>query len=70
MATDPVQLQAWRDALFRARLRGVREVRDATGESVRYSTDAEMAAAIAAADRALAALTPVTTIRFITSKGL
>ena len=70
MAADPAELQAWRDALFRARLRGIREVRDSNGETVRYASDGEMAAAIAAADRALLARPPVHTIRFITSKGL
>lgn len=70
MAADPAELEAWRDALFAARMRGLREVRDANGEVITYSSDREMAAAIAAADRALAARRPVHTIRFTTAKGL
>jgi hypothetical protein len=44
-------------------------VRDANGESVTFKSDSEMAAAIAAAERAMAARQPVHTIRFRTSKG-
>lgn len=66
------QLQGWRDALLAARLRGVRRVRDQNGEEVTYSTDSEMAAAIAACDREIASLSgrPPHTIIFRTSKGL
>jgi hypothetical protein len=65
----PNDLRGWRDKLFAARMRGVREVRDANGEQVTFSSDREMASAIAAADRELAARPPVHTIRFRTSKG-
>jgi hypothetical protein len=63
-------LQRWRDALFSARMRGVRTFTDQNGESVTYSSDREMAAAIAACDRALAGGGTPTTIIFRTSKGL
>lgn len=66
----PAQLQAWRDALVQARLRGVRSVTDENGEAVQYSSDSEMAAAIAAAERELGARPPVHTLKFRTSKGL
>lgn len=67
------ELQTWRDALFQARLRGVRSVRDQNGEEIVYSSDREMAAALAAADRAIAEAQsgqPPSTIIFKTSKGL
>jgi hypothetical protein len=67
------ELQAFRDALFAARMGGVREVRDQNGESVRYASDREMAAALAAADRAIADAQsgkPPSTIVFRTSKGV
>jgi hypothetical protein len=67
--TTLADLIQWRDALFRARLSGVREVTDQNGESIRYGTDAEMARAIAAADAAIAGAKP-STIVFRTSKGI
>ncbi|NRP70196.1 hypothetical protein ILFOPFJJ_01074 [Ensifer psoraleae] len=72
MAASLQQLQAWRDALFAARLQGVREFRDQNGEAVSYKSDAEMARALAAADAAIAAAQtkPVNTILFKTSKGI
>lgn len=65
-------LIAWRDALFKARLSGIREVTDQNGESIRYGTDAELARALAAADAAIAAASRAapSTIHFKTSKGL
>ena len=65
-------LVKWRDGLVEARLAGVREYRDFNGEAVRYASDREMAAAIAAADRMIADASrrPASTIRFNTSKGL
>ena len=63
------ELISLRDALIRARLSGVREIRDQNGETVRYATDSELAQAIADADRRLGA-TASTSIRFTTSKGL
>ena len=62
-----------RDALKLARLRGVRRVRDSSGEEVEYRADSEMAAALAAVDREIAALSAgphPKTIVFKTSKGL
>ncbi len=66
------QLQQWRDNLFAARMRGIRTVKDQNGEEVTYSSDREMAAAIAACDREIASLSgrPARTILFRTSKGL
>lgn len=65
-------LQSLRDALLKARLGGVREVRDQNGESISYKSDAEMRAALADVESRIAALqsgASVKTIRFNTSKG-
>lgn len=72
MAATLVQLQAWRDSLFEARLSGVRRVRDSNGEEVEYRSDSEIARALAAADAAIAAArrSPASTILFRTSKGI
>ena len=70
MPLYPADLEAWRDKLFAARMKGLRSIRDANGEEITFSSDREMAAAIAAAERAMAARQPVHTIRFTTSKGL
>jgi CO/xanthine dehydrogenase FAD-binding subunit len=67
------ELQDMRAALVAARSRGLREVRDSTGESVSYKTDAEMAAALRALDAEMAAQQRggrSSVIRFTTSKGL
>ena len=73
MALSLADLQAARDALVTARSQGVLEFRDQNGEAVRYKTDAQMAAALAALDRQIAELagrvTPHT-LTFRTSKGL
>ena len=64
---------AWRDALQQARLGGVREFRDSNGETVIYKSDTEMAAALAHAESLIDAAhrgSPISTIRFSTSKGL
>lgn len=66
-------LQKWREALFEARMNGVRSFRDQNGEEVTYSSDREMAAALAAVDREIQAATggrQPSTIIFRTSKGL
>lgn len=66
-------LQNWRDELFEARLKGIRSFRDQNGEQVDYSSDREMAAALAAVDREIQALSagrPPKTVIFRTSKGL
>ncbi|WP_374471052.1 phage head-tail joining protein [Phenylobacterium sp.] len=66
------QLQDWRESLLAARMRGVRSLRDQNGEEVTFSSDREMAAAIAACDREIAGLTSTApkTIIFRTTKGL
>ena len=66
------ELSVLRDKLLKARLSGVREVRDANGEQVRYATDAEMARALAALDSEISRLagSPVREIKFRTSKGI
>lgn len=66
-------LQKWRETLFEARMNGLRSFRDQNGEEVTYSSDREMAAALAAVDREILAITggrPPSTIIFRTSKGL
>jgi len=72
--TTLAELLAARDALLKARVGGLREVRDSTGESVTYKTDREMAAALAALDSEIAAATTgrarPAVIRCHTSKGL
>lgn len=70
MAASISDLQAWRDALFAARLRGVRTV-EAEGNRIEYRTDAEMAAAIAAADAEIARRQNqrITDIKVSCSKG-
>lgn len=71
MALTREQLIARIDALETQRMLGIKSVRDENGERIDYAHDSEMAAALASARRQLAASTPpVTTIRFITSKGL
>lgn len=66
------ELTSMRDALIRARMGGVREVKDQNGETLTYKSDAEMAAALASAERQIASFTRAapSTIRFKTSKGL
>jgi len=65
-------LQEFRDKLVTSRMSGVLSVTDSNGERVEYKTDAQMAAAIAACDREIAALSgrSARTIVFKTSKGL
>src|SRR3546814_6369756 len=72
MAATLQQLISWRDSLFEARLGGVRSLRDQNGEEVTFLSDAKLAAALAAADAAIAAYgrTPANTIQFKTSKGI
>lgn len=66
-------LQKRRETLFEARTNGLRSFRDQNGEEVAYSSDREMAAALAVLDREIASLSgsrPPSTIIFRTSKGL
>lgn len=67
------QLQEWRDRLMDAKFSGVLIVTDSTGESVRYRSHSELAAATANLDAEIRKLTGgerPSTIHFSTSKGL
>jgi hypothetical protein len=74
MAATLPELQAMRAALVAARAAGTREVRDgSSGDAIVYKSDSEMAAALAALDSEIAALTrgpQPSVVRFSTSKGL
>ncbi len=72
MALALADLQAWRDRLVESRLSGIMRVRDHNLSEVVYRSDNEMGRAIAYVESLIAAMsaTPVTTIRFVTSKGL
>jgi hypothetical protein len=66
-------LQQMREKLFAARANGLRSFRDQNGEEVTYSSDREMAAALAAIDREILTISGgrrPSTIRFQTSKGI
>ncbi|WP_238367623.1 phage head-tail joining protein [Mesobacterium pallidum] len=71
MAVPSEELQTLRDALVKARARGIRKT-EIEGMSVEYRSDAEMAAAIADLDRRLAASQAArpATIAFSASKGI
>jgi hypothetical protein len=68
--TDIVQLEAWRDALLRARYAGLRTV-EYNGRRVSYATDAEMATALADLERRITAASAprVSQVRISSSKG-
>jgi hypothetical protein len=68
--TDIADLEAMREALLAARFAGVRTV-EYEGRRITYSTDAEMAAALADLDRRIAAASAprVTQVRISSSKG-
>jgi hypothetical protein len=65
------ELESLRAALVRARLNGVREVRDQNGETVTYKSDREMAGALASVEAEIARLqsTTIKQVRFRTTKG-
>ncbi len=65
------ELERLRDEIVRARARGVRSV-TYEGRAINYSTDSEMAAALADIERRLrsARKGQVRTIRFASSKGI
>jgi hypothetical protein len=72
MALSVEQLTKARDGLVEARAGGIRRVRDQNGEEVEYKSDAQMAAALAALDRLIAAASGQAmphTIHFRTTKG-
>jgi hypothetical protein len=68
---DVVQLEAWREALLRARYTGVRTV-EYDGRRVSYATDAEMATALADLERRInpGQAERVTQVRIKSSKGV
>lgn len=74
MAVTLAQLQEWRERLMDAKFSGVLMVTDSNGDSVRYRSHAELAAALASLDAEIRILTggqrPSTSITFNTSKGL
>lgn len=65
------ELETMRENLVRARLGGLREVRDQNGEAVTYKSDREMQSAIASIDSEIARLqsNTVKQVRFTTTKG-
>jgi len=67
------QLQEWRERLMDAKFSGVLMVTDSSGESIRYRSHAELAAALSSLDteiRRAGGNSPSTSITFNTSKGL
>lgn len=67
------QLQQWRERLMDAKFSGVLMVQDSSGESIRYRSHAELAAALASLDaeiRRMGGNRPSASITFNTSKGL
>lgn len=50
------ELRKMRDALIRARIGGVKSLRDQNGEEITYKSDREMAAALANIDLQIAAM--------------
>ncbi len=72
MAASLADLIKWRDALFQARLQGVRRFRDQNGEEVEYRSDSELARALAAVESEIAgASRPRQSILYpLTSKGV
>jgi hypothetical protein len=69
--TDLAQLEAWRDALLKARYAGLRAV-EVEGRRVSYATDAEMATALADLERRITAAQPgrVSQVRIQSTKGV
>jgi hypothetical protein len=70
MPVDVAELEALRDALVKARAKGVRKT-EIGDSSVEYRSDSEMAAAIADLDRRIAGAGPSRprSIAFTSSKG-
>lgn len=67
------QLQEWRERLLDAKFSGVLMVTDSSGESVRYRSHSELAAALASLDaeiRNMMGASRPSTIHFQTSKGV
>lgn len=73
MAVTLAQLQEFRDRLMDAKFSGILMVTDSNGESIRYRSHSELAAALANLDAEIRKLTGghrPSTIHFATSKGL
>ncbi len=70
MSIEVSELVTLRDALVRARAKGVREAQY-NGERIRYGSDAEMASAIADLDARIARASSArpATVSFSSSKG-
>ena len=67
---DLAQLSAWRDALMAARYQGIRTV-EYDGKRVTYTSDGEMAAALADLNRQIAGTTGrISVVRISSSKAL
>lgn len=67
------QLQEWRERLMDAKFSGVLIVTDSSGESIRYRSHAELAAALASLDSEIQRAggnRPPSSIIFNTSKGI
>lgn len=69
--TDLAQLEAWRDALLKARYAGLRTV-EYDGRRVSYATDAEMATALADLERRISTAQSgrVSQVRIQSTKGV
>lgn len=74
MAATLAQLHEYRDRLVDAKFSGALIVTDSNGDSIRYRSHSELAAALASLDAEIRNLTggqrPCTSITFNTSKGL
>lgn len=73
MAVNLALLEEWRERLMDAKFSGVLMVTDSNGDSVRYRSHSELAAALASLNTEIQRMggnRPSTSITFNTSKGL